>query len=107
MNGLRIMWSRLSWCSFIAPFFSAFPSMSLENHSLNSSCESKSEGMMKWRRAQSSCIEFWMGVPVRRSRLRQRKPRRVFQRALVELLIACASSRTMYCHLTPWKYFSS
>ena len=43
---------------------------------------------------------FWMGVPVRRRRLRQLKERRTFQRRLELLLMACASSRIMYCHFT-------
>jgi hypothetical protein len=30
-----------------------------------------------------------------------------FQRADDELLIACASSRIMYCQRIMWKYFSS
>ena len=50
------------------------------------------------------CIEFWMGVPVSSSRLRQWKLSRVFQRLLDEFLMFCASSRIMYCHLTRWKY---
>ena len=56
--------------------------MSFENHSLNSSCESNSVGMMKWSRAHSSAMLFWMGVPVRRRRLRQLKPNSTFQRRL-------------------------
>ena len=44
--------------------FSAWLSMSFENYSLNSSCESNKVGMMKWRSAQSSAIEFWIGVPL-------------------------------------------
>ena len=91
----------------MTPLPPALSSMSLLNHSANSSCESKSAGMMKWRSAQSSVIEFWIGVPVRRSRLRQLNPSSVFHRADVDDLIAWASSRIMYCHLTLWKYFSS
>jgi hypothetical protein len=48
MNGFRIMCKRLNWCSFsLLPLFSAAFSMSLENHSLNSSCESNKLGMIK------------------------------------------------------------
>lgn len=48
MNGLRIMCSRRSCPSFISPFLSpTLPSMSRENHSLNSSWLSKREGMIK------------------------------------------------------------
>jgi len=53
------------------------------------------------------CIEFWTGVPVSSRRLRQSKLRSVFQRLLLDDLIACASSRTMYCQRTRLKYFSS
>ena len=74
--------------------------MSLENHSLNSSCESKRLGIIKCKSAQSSCIEFWTGVPVSSRRLRQWKPSSVFQRFDELDLIAWASSSTMYCHLT-------
>ena len=45
-----------------------------------------------------------MGVPVRRSRFLHWKPSNVFQRALDEFLMFCASSRIMYCHFTRWKY---
>lgn len=37
----------------MADLFSAWLSMSLENHSLNSSCESNNVGIMKCNRAQS------------------------------------------------------
>lgn len=59
MNGLRIMCSLRSWCSLrllpplLSPPAAAF-SMSRENHSLNSSWLSNSEGMMKWSSAHSS-----------------------------------------------------
>ena len=56
MNGFKIMCSRRSWCSFKVPLFSAWLSMSLENHSLNSSCESNSVGMMKCNRAHNSTV---------------------------------------------------
>jgi hypothetical protein len=119
MKGLRIMWSLLSWCSLSVPLFSAWLSISFENHSLNSSWESKRVGMIKWRRAQSSngwienlgleerhyhkksklarplpCMLFWIGVPVSNKRFLQWKPSRIFHLALAELLIAWASSRT-------------
>lgn len=45
-----------------------------------------------------------MGVPVSSKRFRHWKPSKVFQRALDEFLIFCASSRIMYCHFTRWKY---
>lgn len=54
MKGFKIIWSLLSWCSFRVPLFSAWLSISFENHSLNSSWESKRVGMMKWSKAQSS-----------------------------------------------------
>ena len=63
--------------------------------------------MMKWRRAHSSCMLFWMGVPVRSRRLRQWNPSSDFHRELCELLMAWASSRIMYCHLIFWKYATS
>lgn len=43
----------LNSLSSMADLFSAWLSMSFENHSLNSSCESNKVGMMKCRRAQS------------------------------------------------------
>jgi len=88
MNGFRIMCSRDSWPwssrsdspvawlvkkrtanrlaarqSMYAKVHSPrtvvrYLSMSLENHSANSACESNSVGMMKWRSAQSSCMVF-------------------------------------------------
>lgn len=123
MKGLRIMCNLRNWCSLsLLPLFSAAFSISLENHSLNSSCESNKLGMMKCSSAQSSvviydqsgkawrwrifspCMEFWIGVPVRRRRFLQWKPSRVFHRTLEEFLMFCASSRIMYCHFTLWKY---
>lgn len=62
-----------------------------ENHSLNCSWLSNKVGIMKWRRAHSSAILFWIGVPVRRRRLRQLKLSRVFQRILQQ-------SREVPCH---------
>lgn len=57
INGFKIICSRRSWYSFsLLPLFSAAFSMSFENHSLNSSWESKRLGMMKCKRAQSSSI---------------------------------------------------
>ena len=99
--GYAIPWS-------MAVLFSAWFSMSFENHSLNSSCESNSVGIMKWSKAhscqweqakavrkntqktkssalqitQTSAILFWMGVPVKRSLFLHKKPRRIFQRTL-------------------------
>ena len=52
-------------------------------------------------------MEFWIGVPVRSKRFLQFIPRRILHRELAELLIACASSRIIYCHLTLLKYCSS
>lgn len=92
----------------MAVLFSAWFSMSFENHSLNSSCESNNVGIMKWSKAhscqweqakavrkntqkttssalkitQTSAILFWMGVPVKRSLFLHKKPRRIFQRTL-------------------------
>ena len=62
--------------------FSAWLSISLENHSLNSSCESKRVGMMKCSRAHSSAMLFWMGVPLSSNLFRQLNPKRSFQRTL-------------------------
>jgi hypothetical protein len=55
----------------------------------------------------TSAIEFWMGVPVSSRRLRQFIDSSVFHRVLDELLMAWASSRTMYCQLTRLKYLAS
>lgn len=59
---------------------------------------------IKWSCRISPCMEFWIGVPVNKSRLRQWNPSNVFHLTLDEFLIFCASSRIMYCHLTRWKY---
>ena len=119
MKGLRIMWRRRSCCWFSFVLDWVCDSMSFENHSLNSSWESNKVGMMKCNNAHSSkgqnqvdgglvpCMVFWIGVPVSKRRFRQCKPSKIFHRELEELLIACASSRIMYCHLIFWKYFSS
>jgi len=53
MNGLRIICSRERWLSSMADLFSTEFSMSFENHSLNSSCESNIVGMMKWSNAHN------------------------------------------------------
>jgi hypothetical protein len=48
MNGFKIICSLLSWCSLNPPPLDpAAPSMSFENHSENSSCESNKLGMIK------------------------------------------------------------
>ena len=56
IKGLRIMWRRRScdWFSFVLDW--VWDSMSLENHSLNSSCESNNVGIMKCNSAQSSNV---------------------------------------------------
>lgn len=117
------MCSRLS-CSGLRdppPLPAAF-SISFENHSENSSWESNREGMIKWSKAQSSnyqlalhqsaklslpCIEFWIGVPVNSSRFRHWRDKSDRHRFEELDLIAWASSRIIYCHFIPWKYFSS
>ena len=62
IKGFRIMWRRRSWCSFnLLPLFSAAFSMSLENHSLNSSWESKRLGIIKCKRAHNSSVnKIWV-----------------------------------------------
>ncbi|KAI3479290.1 hypothetical protein L1887_58721 [Cichorium endivia] len=67
--------------------------MSLENHSLNSSCESKSEGMIKWSSAQSSCTRVLHGRAREQQAVSAMKPSSVFHRILLDDLMACASSR--------------
>lgn len=55
----------------------------------------------------SPCIEFWMGVPVRRSLFRQLNDRSDFHRIDEDDLIACASSRIIYCHRMVARYDAS
>ena len=93
--------------SSICDLFSALDSISFENQSLNSSWESNNVGMTKWSNDHSSAIEFWIGVPDRRSRFRHLNSRSIFQRWLDDDLMAWASSRTMYCHLIRLKYLKS
>lgn len=92
------------------PFFvhtCTCPSIPCANHSWNEACESKSWGMIKCKRAHSSAIEFWIGVPVSSNRFLERNPRSVFHRWELELLRAWASSATIYCHRTRRNDFSS
>lgn len=78
--------------------------MSFENHSLNSSWLSKSVGMMKWRRAHSSAIEFCMGVPDNSNLLRQLNPSSSFHRILLLLFIACTKTKSWSTSLQRFIY---
>ena len=74
--------------------------MSLANHSAKLSWESNSLGMMKWRRAQSSLMVFWIGVPESKSLFLALSCKRVFHHWEVNDLIAWASSRIIWYHMT-------
>lgn len=117
--------------SSILVLFSAWLSISLENHSLNSLCESNIEGIIKCNKAHNSAILFWIGVPLNSNRFRQLNPSSIFhltlksyfsiiihrltpierwnalETYLLVLLIAWASSNIKYCHLIRLKYLMS
>jgi len=57
--------------------------------------------------SSSPCIEFWIGVPVRSSLFRQLKESSDFHRIDEDDLIACASSKIIYCQRIVARYDAS
>ena len=94
IKGFKTRCRRLNWCLLISPWsVRECDSMSFENHSWNYSWLSKSLGMIKWSKAHNSAIEFWIGVPVKSSRLRVLNSKSTFHLRLMLFLIAWASSK--------------